>query len=138
MQNVLYAALSIAVLVIAGAITMLVSGVLREARKLGRTAEDLSSLMNTTEDELTQTTQHARNALLDVDRLVVELTETVRHVDNAAAGIERVVDTVETASSALNIVKSSTDGILSVYEGVKQGIRTFRGSLKTDKEGTTK
>lgn len=138
MQNVLYAALSIAVLVIAGAIAMLVSGALREARKLGRTAEDLSRLMNTTEDELTQTTQHARNALLDVDRLVVELTETVRHVDNAAAGIERVVDTVETAASALKMVKSSTDGILSVYEGVKQGIRSFRGPRETEKEGTTK
>ncbi len=138
MLNVLYAALSIAALVIAGAIAMLISGVLREARKLGRTAEDLSSLMNTTEDELTQTTQHARNALLDVDRLVVELTETVRHVDNAAAGIERVVDTVETASAALNIVKSSTDGLASVYEGIKQGIKALRGPRQTDKEGTTK
>ncbi len=136
MQVVLYVSLSIAVLVIAGAFAVLVSGVLREARKVGAASEELARLLKTTEDELTQTTQHARNALIDVDRLVVEVTDTVRHVDKAAYGVERIVDTLETATSAVKLVKTSTGGLLSVYEGVKQGIRALWGSHETDKEGT--
>ena len=136
MQGVLYVALSIAVLVIAGAFAVLVSSILREARKVGQTCEDLSHLMKTTEDELAQTTQHARTALADVDRLVIEVTDTVRHVDKAAYGLERIVSTVESATSALKLVKSSTGGLVSVYEGVKQGIKALRGANETDKEGT--
>jgi uncharacterized protein YoxC len=136
MQGVLYAALSIAVLVIAGAVAVLVSGVLREARKIGQTCEDLSSLMKTTEEELARTTEQTRIAMADVDRLVVEVTDAVKHVDNAANGIERIVETVESATSALHLVKSSTGGLVSVYEGVKQGIRALWGAHETDKEGT--
>jgi uncharacterized protein YoxC len=136
MQGVLYAALSIAVLVIAVALAVLVSGILREARKVGQACEDLSHLMKTTGDELAQTTQVTRTALADVDRLVVEVTDAVKHVDNAANGIERIVETVESATSALHLVKSSTGGLVSVYEGVKQGIKALWGAHETDKEGT--
>lgn len=138
MHTFLYAALGIAVLVIAGAFAVLVSGILREARKIGQTCEDLSSLMKTTEEELTQTTLQARNALTDVDKLLVEVTHTVSHVDSAAAGIAQMVETVQAATSAVELVKSSTGGLLSVYEGVKQGIRALWGAHEFDKEGTHK
>lgn len=138
MQVVLYVALTIAVVVIAGAFAVLVSGILRETRKLGRTFEDLSQLMKTTELELAETTKSARESLVVVDQLLFEVTDTVAHVDHAAQGIGRLVANVQAATSAVQLVRSSTNGLAGVYEGVKQGIRTLWGSHDTDKEGTDK
>lgn len=134
----LYASLAVAVLVIAVAFAVLVSGLLRTIRKVEQTCEDLSGLVKATEGELTETTQCARDTMADVDRLVIEVTGTVSHVDRAACGVERIVDTIETATTAVRLARSSTGGLLSVYEGVKQGIRSLWGPNGNDKEGTTR
>jgi len=135
-QNILFGALAIGALVVAVSFAVLVGGLLRETRKLGRTAEDLSSFLKTTEQELASTTENLRHAVLDVDRLVTEITCTVSKVERAASGIERIVEGVQAAAAATKIVRSSTGGLVSVYEGVKQGIKSLRGLQETDKEGT--
>ena len=136
MQTVLYSALALAALVIAGAFAILVSGLLRELKKLGRTCEDLSTLLNTTERELASTTEVVRQTVSDVDGVVVGVSNTMRKVEKVVSGIENIVERAQTITSVAGVVRSSSGGFLSVYEGIKQGIRTLWGLQDTDKEGT--
>ena len=119
---------SISIIVITVAFVSLVQGILRQVGKVGQVSDDLSHFLKVTEDELVPTTRDARSALGGIDKLVVQITETVERVDNVAAGAERLLDASQVASAATSAVKSSAAGILSVYEGVKQGIKTLRGS----------
>ena len=105
-------------------------------RKVGRVTEDLSHFLKVTEEELTATAKEVRDTLSDVDHLVTDVTETAERIGRLSGEVERIVDGVQIASSAAKAVKSSTAGLSSVYEGVKQGIRALWGSKETNKEGT--
>jgi len=129
MQTALIVVAIIGILVIAGSI----AGFLR---KVGRTTEDLSHLLKVTEEELTATTAEVRNALGSVDHLISDVTQTTERISRLSREIERLVEGVQVASAAASAVKSSTAGLSSVYEGVKQGIKTLWGSKETNKEGT--
>lgn len=110
------------------AIIVVTVAVIVLARKFGRVADDVSHLLRTAEEEMIPTAHSIRYAIGDVDRLVVQVTETAGHIDRVAAGAERLIDTAQVATAASNVIKSSAAGLLSVYEGVKQGIKTLRGS----------
>jgi uncharacterized protein YoxC len=101
---------------------------LREIRKLGRAGEDLSRVLNTLEGEVTPTIREVRTAVENVDQLVSDVNITVRRVDKLAVGAEGLLHNAIIGSAAANAIKTSTTSIISVYEGVKQGIRTLRGS----------
>lgn len=105
-------------------------------RKLGKTTEDVSRFLKVTEEELTSTAGEVRTALGSVDRLVKDVAETAERIDRLTCDVERLVEGVQVASAAAKAVKSSTAGLVSVYEGFKQGMRTLRGSKETNKEGT--
>ena len=136
MQNVLFGALAVAALVIAVAVAVLVSGLLRELKKVGRTCEDLSQFLNTTEQEIASTTEVVRQTVTDLDGVVAGVSRTVEKVESAVTGIEQIVQRAQAASSVARMVRSSTGGFASVYEGFKQGIRTLCGTQDSDKEGT--
>ena len=137
MQTVLFVVLSIAAIVVAAAFAVLVSGILREARRIGRTCEDVSEFLKRTEEELTSTARDARTALGDIDQLLVKTTETVSHIEKVSEEAERLLSGAHMASAAAKAVQSSKAGVFSVYEGVKQGIRTLWGLQETNKEGTS-
>lgn len=137
MQTVMYAAISIAVLVIAGAVVLLVSGLLRELAKIGRTSEDLSSFLKAAEVELAATTKDVRTAISDVDRTVTGVNETVERVGRISAAVEGLLEGTHIAATAAKGFRSSSAGVISVYEGIKQGIRALWSSQETNKEGTT-
>ena len=137
MQTVLLVVGSVAIAVVAIAFTALALGVLREARKIGQASEDLSHFLRSAEEELASTTREARSTLSNIDQLAVKSTETVERVSNVAAGAERLVDGAYLATAVAKAAKSSTAGLASVYEGVKQGIRTLCGSQETNEGGTS-
>ena len=137
MQTALYVVGIAGIAVFVAAFVVVVAGVLREIRKIGQMSEDLSHFLKTAEEELSSTTRDARTALDDIDQLVVRVTETVGRIDKLAAGTERLVEGAHIAGAAAKAMRSSTAGLVSVYEGVKQGIRTLRGSQETNKEVTT-
>ena len=135
MLTVLLAVASIAVIVVTIAFVALVQGALRQAGKIGQASEDLSHLLRVAEEELIGIRRDARSTLDEIDRLAGKLTDTVERIGKAAAGAQRLLDGVYVVSTAAKAVKSSTAGLLGVYEGVKQGIRILRGSQRTDKGG---
>lgn len=137
LQAVLLIAASIALVVIAAAFAVLVRGALRELQKIGQASEDLSSFLKATEDELAPTIRNARSAVSNIDRLIASVTETAEKIDRIAGGAERLFDGTYVGSTAARAVKSASAGLLSVYEGVRQGIRTLRGPNDTDKGGKT-
>lgn len=137
MENALLIAAIIGIAVVTVAVVILVAGILRELRNIGRASKDLSHFLNVVEGEITSTIPKTRAALDDLDVLLVKVTETVRRIDDVAEGIQRLVDGAYIASTVARTVRSSTAGLVSVYEGVKQGIKTLRGAQETDKEGSS-
>lgn len=114
---------------------ILVRAIVRELQKIGRTSEDLSRFLKATEDELLPTIRNARSTVSDVDRLVAGVTETVERIDRIATGAERLFDGTYVGSTAAQAMKSASARLLSVYKGVKQGIKALRGSKDTHKGG---
>lgn len=106
-------------------------------RKIGKASEDVSHFLKVTEEELTTTAAEVRNTLTSVDRLVTDVAQTAERVDRLTCEAERFVEGAQVATAAAKAVKSSTAGLFSVYEGVKQGIRALWGSKETNKEGTS-
>jgi hypothetical protein len=113
-----------------------------EMRKVGRMSEDASHFLKTAESELTSTASDLRDVvrdagttLRDTDRLILTTSETIERVDHIACEAERLINAAYIAGSVAKTVKSSTAGIISVYEGVKQGIRYLRGSQRAEQGG---
>ena len=105
-------------------------------RKVGKASEDLSHFLKVTEEELSSTAAEIRTALGSVDHLVTDVAETAERIDRLACEAERLVGGAQVATAAARAVRSSTAGLSSVYEGVKQGIRALWGSKEINKEGT--
>ncbi len=137
MQTALQVVATIAIIVVAVGFIALVRGVLGGLGKIVKTSEDASHFLRIAEEELAGTASEVRSAVSDVDRLVLKATETVERIDNVAEIGERLMDGAFVASSVAKTVKSSTATLISVYEGVKQGIRILRGSQETKKGGTS-
>lgn len=129
MQTALIVVAIVGILVIAGSIADFL-------RKIGRASEDLSHFLKVTEEELTATATEVRNTLTSVDRLVTDVAETAERIDRLTCEAERLVEGARMASAAARAVKSSTAGVVSVYEGIRQGIKTLWGSKEINKEGT--
>jgi len=136
-QTVLFVVGTLAIAIITAASVVLVRGILREMRGIGQVARDLSHFLKTAEEELTGTAHDTRAALNNVERLVGTINETVVRVSRVAEVAERVLDAAFLANTAVKAVKSSTVGLTSVYEGVKQGIKTLCGYRETNKGGTS-
>lgn len=119
---------SIAILAVAIAFVVLVRSALQVLKKVGRTVDDLSELTSTLNREVVPITQNAASTLEDANKLIREVNQTVELVNRVAGGADRLIETARMATAASQAVKTSTAGLISVYEGVKQGIKTLRGS----------
>lgn len=120
----------IAIASVAGAIVILVMGTLREMRKIGQASEDLSRFLKTAEESCAELSRDTHVTINDIDKLITGITETVERVDNIAEGTERLLNTAQVASTAIKSIKLSSAGLISVLEGVKQGIKTLRDPHK--------
>jgi len=136
-ETVLLAVLAIAIVVIAAAFAVLVRGALRHMRGIGEVTRDLSHFLRTAEEELTGATRDARSTLNNIERLTVTTNETIARVSRVAEEAERLLGGAYLAVTAARAVKSSAVGLTTVYEGVKQGIKTLCGYREVDKGGTS-
>jgi len=138
LQAILLIVATVAIAVVAWAAVILALGVLREVRKIGQATEDVSRLLRTAEGELTPAIRDTRTAINDADRLIVCATETVHRVDRLTGGIEGLLEGSVAGLTGSKTVKSASATLLSVYEGVRQGIRVLRGwPDETHHEGGT-
>lgn len=131
----LLTALSIAT--IAVAFVLLVRGVLRQLARITQTLDELSHFLRTVEQELSTAIRDIRSAAQEIGKLASTSTSAAERIDNVAKSIQRLVDGAEIAAIAAKTLRSSTAGITSVYEGVKQGIKTLCGFRETEKGGTS-
>jgi hypothetical protein len=99
---------------------------LLEARKVGRAAEDVSRFAQTADREITQFTQSAGVTLSNVDELAASASRAVERLDGVVESAERLIDVGQIALTATKAARSSTAAAVSVYEGIKQGIKTLR------------
>lgn len=136
METVTQLIAAIAVLAIAAAFIWLVSGATRQMRAMGKAAEDLSHFLKVTEDEIAKTAVEVRTTLKDTDRLISTASDTVERVDNVVVEAERLLELAQAVSAATKAIRTSTVGLSSVYEGVKQGIRALYGHPESEKGGT--
>lgn len=102
--------------------------------RIGRLSDEISRLARTIDEEVGPTARDIRLAVNSVDKLVSRAAETMERIDRVAKEVERLLDVAYVADVAEKVAKTSVSGILSVYEGVKQGIRTLRGTRATAKE----
>lgn len=128
LEAILLIVATIAIAAIAWAAVVLALGVLREARKIGQATEDISCMLRAAEEELAPAIRDTRTAINDADRLIVCATETVHRVDRLTGGVEGLLEGSVAGLAANKAVKSASAGLLSVYEGVRQGIRVLRGA----------
>jgi methyl-accepting chemotaxis protein len=127
-QTTFYAIASAAVVVITVIVIFVARALLREMHKVGRVSDEMSDLMRKVNDEVLPVTKNVSTALGDIDNLVVQVTKTAERIDRVAGGAERLLDTAHVASAATKAASSAAAEVISVYEGVKRGIKTLRGS----------
>lgn len=125
--DVFYIIASIAVLVITGVLIYIARNLLQEMQKVGRVTEEISSLIQTVNAEVIPVVKSASTTLVDIDNLVTQVTKTADRVEKLTGGVERVLDTAHVATAATKAAKSTAAELISVYEGVKRGIKTLRG-----------
>ena len=120
--------ISIAILAIAIAFIVLVRSALQVLQKAGRAADRIATLTETLNREIIPVSKNAASTLESADKLIEDANLTVQLVNKVAGGADRLIETARMATAATHAVKSTTAGVISVYEGVKQGIKTLRGS----------
>ena len=129
LQAILMVTAIVAVAAIAWAVVTLVRGVLSELNRLTKTIDE----------EIVPVIRDARTTVNDTDRLIASAAETVRRVDRLTGGAEGLIDGSVAGLAANKTVQSASVQVLSVYEGIRRGIRFLRGSSDEvqDKGGTT-
>jgi uncharacterized protein YoxC len=137
MQTFLILIISFSVGAIAVAFIFLVRGILKQAEKITQTLDEVSHFLRTTEEELIIAARNIQTAAQEISKLASTGTLTVERIEKLAKSIQRLVDGAEIATLIAKTLKSSTAGVTSVYEGIKQGIKTLCGVCETTKGGTT-
>lgn len=119
---------SIAIVVVTAAVVIVARGMLKEMHKVGQASEEMSEFMRAINEEISPIAKNASAALSDIDTLVIQTTKTIERLDKVACGAERLIETADMATAATKVAKSTAAELISVYEGVKRGIKTLRGS----------
>ncbi|MGB9588335.1 MAG: DUF948 domain-containing protein [Armatimonadota bacterium] len=127
----------LSVATIAVAFVLLVRGILRQVARIAQTLDEVSRFLRTAEQDLSAAARDIRVAAQGISKLASTSTSAAERIDSVAKSIQRLVDGAEIAAVAAKTLRSSTAGITSVYEGVKQGIRTLCGFRETEKGGTS-
>lgn len=127
----------LSVTTIAVAFVLLVRGILRQMTRVSQSLDEVSRFLKIAEQDLSAAVRDVRSAAQEIAKLASTSTSAAERIDNVSKSIQRLVDGAEIAAIAAKTLKSSSAGITSVYEGVKQGIRTLCGFRETEKGGTS-
>jgi len=122
---------SVSVMVVTVALVVLVRGLLCEIRKIGKAGEDLSRVADSIDREIVPAIKDARATMANTDILVRSATQAIKRIDGIADGLDHLVHNNIAGAIAAKAVKSSATSLLSVYEGVRKGIKTLRDSKDT-------
>lgn len=131
MQTAFLIIASISVIIVTIAFVLLVKGVLCEIRKIGKASEDLSKAADSLEHDIAPAIKDIRATVSSTDVLVKNTTQTISRIDRIADSVDQLIHNTYITTTAAKALKSSTAGIISVYEGVRKGIKSLRDSKET-------
>lgn len=103
--------------------------------KIGRLSVEITKFVEDAREELIPAAAEARSTLANINKLTNRTAEIAECVGRVAEKAECLLDGAYVAEVAGKVVKSSASSLLSVYEGIKQGIKTLRGSKEKNEGG---
>ncbi|MDH7480366.1 MAG: DUF948 domain-containing protein [Armatimonadota bacterium] len=98
------------------------------AGRIGKLSEEITKFVRDAREEFIPVAAEARSALANIDKLTNRAADIAERVSRVAEKAECLLDGAYVAEVAGRVVKSSASSLLSVYEGIKQGIKTLRKS----------
>ncbi|MDI6828895.1 MAG: DUF948 domain-containing protein [Armatimonadota bacterium] len=103
--------------------------------KIGRLSVEITKFVEDAREELIPAAAEARSTLANINKLTNRTAEIAECVGRVSEKAECLLDGAYVAEVAGKVVKSSASSLLSVYEGIKQGIKTLRGSKEKNEGG---
>lgn len=112
----------------------LVVGLVLYFRRLDEATRELTSMLRAVRENLVPLADDTRQTLASVDGLVGDIRLEVAQIKHVTATIENLVEGRTIVEGAERAVTSSRATLVSVLEGIKQGLKALRSGKKESKE----
>ena len=113
---------------------VLITGLVLYMRQLNRTTREMELTLRAVRTSVVPLAEDVGRTLADVDELLRSSRAQVERVGWLVQSIENLVEGKTVVDAANRAVSSSRTTLVSVLEGVKQGLRILRGSREDIKE----
>lgn len=128
--------LVVVVVLMAATLITLVIGLLLYIRQLGRAVSEIELTLKAVRKDVLPLSNDIRKTLGDVDDLVANIRMQSDRVGRVAQAAEQLLDGRAVTRAAGTAVNMSRNTVVSVLEGLKQGLQVLRGAKSVSKEGT--
>lgn len=104
------------------------------SNRMGSLAREAECALRAAREHLDAVSGDLRSALAKTEGLLGDLRVQISRIDRMFGGIERIADGKAVADATGKAVRSSRTKILAAVEGIKQGLKTLRGTDNKPKE----
>lgn len=115
-------------------VIVLVVGLAVVSRRIGRAAGEMEETLRVMREEVLPLSGDLRQVLVNVDGLARSTREAVERVDRVAEAVGHLVEGRAAVGAASRAVESSRVTVVSLLEGIKQGLKTLRWARNESKE----
>lgn len=112
----------------------LVLGLVLYLRRLDEATREMVSTLRAVRENMVPLADDTRQTLANVDGLVGELRKEVAQIRHITTSVENLVEGRTIVEGAERAVTSSRATLVSVLEGIKQGLKALRSPKKESKE----
>lgn len=112
----------------------LIVGLALYLRRLDEATREVASTLRAIRESLVPLADDTRQTLTNVDGLVGELRVEVAQIRQITTSVENLVEGRTIVQGAEKAVTSSRATLVSVLEGIKQGLKVLRSGKKESKE----
>ncbi|MEN6357523.1 MAG: hypothetical protein ABFD83_10635 [Armatimonadota bacterium] len=113
---------------------LLVVGLAVYFRRLAGATRELEATLKVFREEITELAEEAGRVLRHTNELVIAARMQVDHVGRAAQSVEDLVEGKTIVGAAERAVSSSRTTLISVMQGIKEGIKTLRSAKQSKEE----
>ncbi|MHB9035948.1 MAG: DUF948 domain-containing protein [Armatimonadota bacterium] len=112
----------------------LVVGLVLHFRRLNSAVRELETTLRVARDEIVPLVEDTRRVLRHTNELVLGARAQVDRVGHVVESVENLVEGKTIVGAAERAVSSSRTTLISVLQGMKEGLKTLRGAAKQSKE----
>lgn len=113
---------------------VLIVGLVLYLRQLNRTTREIELTLREMRGSIVPLAEDARRTIADVDELLHSSRMQVERVGWLVQSVQNLIEGRTVVDVANRAVSTSKTTLVSVLEGIKQGLRTLRGSREEVKE----